>query len=148
METFKVKVDVGNKTMSLLDTQVCTLSTNAGYARISNPVTIPPMSEADINIKISRCDNESDVLVEPVAWLQKLNVHGAKCVVKVRKGKAVMRILNPTDKPIHMSGNKVIGIVTPLQQASVFTLSPHIPEQDNTASVSDTVSNKSQTEGP
>lgn len=39
MEAFKVKIDVGSETMSILDAQVCSLSTNAGYARISNPVT-------------------------------------------------------------------------------------------------------------
>ena len=142
MEAFKVKIDVGNKTMSILDAQVCMLSTNAGYARISNPVTIPPLSEADINIKISRCTNE-EVLVEPVAWLQKLNVQGAKCVVTVRKGKAIMRILNPSDKAVHLPGNKVIGIVTPLVQASVFTLSPHIPHDTPTAD-SSTASNSNE----
>ena len=132
MESFRVKIDVGNKTMSLLDdTQVCTLSTNSGYARISNPVIIPPLAESNIKIKMSRCDSVQDVLVEPVTWLQKLNVQGAKCVVTVRKGKAVMRVLNPTDNPIQLPGNKVIGIVTPIQQASVFTLSPHIAKQDN-----------------
>ena len=138
MTDFRVKIDMGNKTMSILDTQVCTISTNVGYARISNPVTIPPLSEANINIKISRCSNQ-EVLVEPVAWLQKHNVQGAKCVVTVRKGKAIMRILNPSDKPVHLSGNKVIGIVTPLTQASVFALSPHIPNHDT--STSDTTSN-------
>ena len=121
MEAFKVKIDVGNKTMSILDAQVCMLSTNAGFARISNPFTIPPLSEADININISRCTNE-EVLVEPVAWLQKLNVQGAKCVVTVRKGKAIMRILNPSNKAVHLPGNKVIGIVTPFVQGSVFNL--------------------------
>ena len=138
MTDFRVKIDMGNKTMSILDTQVCTISTNVGYARISNPVTIPPLSEADINIKISRCSNQ-EVLVEPVAWLQNHNVQGAKCVVTVRKGKAIMRILNPSDKPVHLSGNKVIGIVTPLTLASVFTLSPHIPNNDT--STSDTSNN-------
>ena len=132
MESFRVKIDVGNKTMSLLDdTQVCTLSTNNGYARISNPVIIPPLAESNINIKMSWCDSVQDVLVEPVTWLQKLNLQGAKCVVTVRKGKVVMHVLNPTDNPIQLPGNKVIGIVTPIQQASVFTLSPHIAKQNN-----------------
>lgn len=122
MERFRVNIDIGNKTMSILETKICSLSTNTGFARTSAAFTIQPNHEADINIKLSRCRNGSEVLVEPAPDLHKLQIQCAKCVITVQKGKAVLRIINPTSKQIYIPENKIIGVITALDQASVFSL--------------------------
>lgn len=48
-----------------------------------------------------------------------------------------------SDTAVHLSGNKVIGIVTPLVYASVFTLTPHLPNHDTPTSDSSTAANSS-----
>ena len=122
MERYKVKLDRGNRLMSILDAYICTLSTNVGYARTVNPITIDPNCETDITVKIARCQNGEEVLIEPIPWLQKMQLQGAKCVVTIQKGKSLVRLMNPTDKSIHLGGNKVIGLATSLNADTVFSL--------------------------
>ena len=120
MERHNVKLDIANKTMSLHDTMICSLQCSTGYARTCAPVYIDPNCEVDIGVKVSRCQNGDQVLIEPVPGLEKYQIKCAKCVVKVRKGCAVIRILNPTDKVLTLKGNQIVGVVTPLVSNQVF----------------------------
>lgn len=137
MEFHKVKLDIANKTMSihsLHDTKVFSLLTNTGYARTSAPINLEPKCEVNLGIKISRCQNGDQVLIEPVPWLSKFQTQGAKCLVSVKKGKAVMRIMNPTEKVIALKGNQIIGMVTRLESSNIFAFSDdnlHVPKENS-----------------
>ena len=122
MEKYRVNIDIGRKLMSIMETKVCQLSTKTGFARSASAFTIEPNHEADINIKLSRCKNGSQILVEPAPQLQKFQIQSAKCVITVLKGKGILRILNPTNKQIHVPENQIIGVITPLESPSIYSL--------------------------
>ena len=123
MEAHNVTLDIRGKKMNIQnDVKVCNLQTNTGYARTIKPVALPANSEIDINVKIARINTGDEVLLEPLGKLSYENIMGAKCLVKVNKGKSVMRLINPTDKVIHLRGNKVLAIVSQVEKANIFTL--------------------------
>ena len=93
-----------------------------GFARSASAFTIEPNHEADINIKLSRCKNGSQVLVEPAPQLHKLQIQSAKCIMTVRRGKGVLRILNPTNKQVFIPENQILGEITLLDSPSLYSL--------------------------
>lgn len=50
------------------------------------------------------------------------NILGAKCLVKVNKGKSVMRLINPTERNIQIKGNKVLAVVSQVEKVNIFML--------------------------
>ena len=123
MEAHHVTLDIKGKKMIIQDNvKVCSLQTNTGYARTIKPVTLPANSEIDISVKIARVQTNDEVLLEPLSKLASVNIMGAKCLVKVNKGKSVMRLINPTEKDIHLRGNKVLAIVSQVESTNIFTL--------------------------
>ena len=123
METHSVTLDIRGKKMIIQDhVKVCNLQTNTGYARTVTPVTLPANSESDIQVKIARVNTDQQVLLEPLARLANENIMGAKCLVKVNKGKAVIRLINPNEKEIRLKGNKVLAVVSQVEQTNVFAL--------------------------
>ena len=52
------------------------------------------------------------MLLEPLVKLANENIIGAQCLVKINKGKAVLRLINPNDSDIYLKGNKVLAIVS------------------------------------
>ena len=123
MEAHHVKLDIRGKKMTIQDNiKVCSLRTNTGYARTIKPATLPANSEIDIQVKIARVTTNDEVLLEPLSKLTNINIMGAKCLVKVNKGRSVMRLVNPTDKDIHLRGNRVLAVVSQVDQAKIFTL--------------------------
>ena len=64
--------------------------------------------EAEMSVKVSKRCTDEEVLLEPIATLQNYGNGGAKCLVKVHKGKAVFRVLNPNDKDKNIHVNKLL----------------------------------------
>ncbi|CAG2196219.1 unnamed protein product [Mytilus edulis] len=62
------------------------------------------------------------VLLEPTPNLLKLNLMAARCTVSVNQGKSVIRVLNPTDKPIFFSRRMVLAKVEDFDPDSVQPL--------------------------
>ena len=123
METHNVTLYIKGKKMIIQDhIKVCTLQTNTGYARTVKPVTLPANSEVDIQVKIAWVATDEEVLLEPLSKLANVNIMGAKCLIKVNKGRSVMRLVNPTDKDIHLRGNRVLAVVAQIEKAKIFTL--------------------------
>lgn len=74
------------------------LDTKEGIARTKKTVTIPKISEMLISVVVSRQQNWSEVLLEPLQSLASQNIFGSKCLVQVKKGRAFFKVLNPTHK--------------------------------------------------
>ena len=124
MEAHNVTLDFKGKKMVLQDNiKVCHLHTNTGYARTIKPITLPANSEVDIQVKIARINSDEEVLLEPLVKLANENILGAKCLVKINKGKAVLRLINPNESDIYLKGNKVLAIVSQVEKENIFSLS-------------------------
>ena len=106
MESHSVTLDLRGKTMIIQDRiKVCNLQTDTGYARTVKPVVLPANLEVDIQVKIARVNNTDEVLLEPLSNLVNNNIMGAKCLVKINKGRAALRLINPGDKSFHLKGS-------------------------------------------
>lgn len=69
METNKVVVDFATNTLSIKSDSakhlVCSIETNAGYARASKIFKVPSNSETVLEVKVSRRKTNDIVLLEP-----------------------------------------------------------------------------------
>lgn len=123
METHSVTLDIKGKKMIIHDNvKVCSLRTNTGYARTVKPIKLPANSEIDIPVKIARVSTNDEVLLEPLSSLANESILGAKCLIKVNKGKSVMRLANLSESDVQLRGNKVLAVVSQVEKAHVFTL--------------------------
>jgi hypothetical protein len=108
LDSHEVLIDIKNKRLSLLkNVKVCSLSTCRAYARTKKHTVIKPNSESRIPVKIARVKSDQEILLEPFSTLHNQNLIGAKCLVKVKNGKSVFRVVNPTDRPVHLAPNKI-----------------------------------------
>ena len=101
---------------------ICLIKTSAGLARTVDTVVIPKRSEININVSVSRRKTGDEVLLEPQQNLAKMHIHAAKCLVKVQNGRAIMRLLNPTNSDISLRCNKVLANVSDIYNAQVFPI--------------------------
>ena len=124
METHNIILDIRAKQMHIHgpEVYVCQLRTCTAYARTRKPVVLKANSEVDIQVKIARVGNNKQVLLEPLSDLMKRNVMGARCLVKVQKGKAVLRLANPTDKNIFWKNNTIFATVSEIDEQHVSCL--------------------------
>ena len=133
LEAHSVTLDIRGKKMIIQDhVKVCSLQTNTGYARTVKSINLPANSEIDVQVKIARVNTSDEVLLEPLARLANENLLGAKCLVKVNKGKSVMRLINPTETNIQIKGSKVLAIVSQVEKANIFMLDDGQTDQTET----------------
>ena len=123
METHNVTLDIRGKKMHIQDNiKVCNLQTNTGYARTVKGTTLPANSEVDIQVKIARVNDNDEVLIEPLSKLSNETIMGARCLVRIKKGRAVIRMINPNNRDIHLKGNKVLAVVSQVETQNIFSL--------------------------
>lgn len=131
-----VKIDFVRKQMIIRDIKVCALKTDTGYASTVRPTVIEANSEVLIPVKVAPVKDEEEVLLEPLGSLSSLNIIGAKCLVTEKKGKALIRLANPTAQKIYLKGNKMLAIVSPFESSCVYSLSTCSTRQQNTSTSS------------
>ena len=102
--------------------KVCVIKTSAGLARTASAVTIPKRSEITIPVLVSRRNTGDIVLLEPQQNLAKLHLVAAKCLVKVQRGKAVIRLLNPTNSDIELKKSHVLAKITDVHSGQVYPI--------------------------
>lgn len=71
------------------------------------------------------------MLLEPVHNLQSIDIGGVKCLVKVHKGRAIIRVLNQK-KNIDFPVNKIVATVCDIDNKQVYTLHGSKSENENT----------------
>ena len=123
MESHSVILAIRGKNMITEDyVKVCSLQTNTDYARTAKPVKIPANSEIDIQVKIARVNTDDDVLLEPLSRIANESILGAKYLLKVNKGKSVMRLINLSETDLYLRGNKVLAVLSQVEKANIFAL--------------------------
>lgn len=138
LTTHKVSIDLDAGKIDIKDRVLSAslITTKAGFARVDRATCVPANSEIDLNVKISRRKNNEIVLLEPVSYLQSQNIGGAKCLVKVHKGKAFMRVMNPTPQDIELPANRIVASICDIDKNNVHLLDGSNPKSSqNSASV-------------
>ncbi|CAC5404284.1 Transposon Ty3-G Gag-Pol polyprotein,Transposon Ty3-I Gag-Pol polyprotein,Retrovirus-related Pol polyprotein from transposon 297 [Mytilus coruscus] len=108
--------------------KVCMIQTiSTGLARTYYPVTISPFCEINVGVKISKRNSGEIVLLEPVSNLVDSNLTSAKCLVKINKKRAVIRLMNPTNQKIHILATKVLASVSDIDLNFIHDLDNNEP---------------------
>ncbi|KAK3101592.1 hypothetical protein FSP39_004699 [Pinctada imbricata] len=97
---------------------ICSIITDTGLARVSNTVVIPSRSETTIQVRVSRCHDDEEVLLEPLHSLSLQHIIAAKCVVKVKAHGAYLKVMNPTYQDIRLKRDQVLATVHELDSDS------------------------------
>lgn len=124
---FNGKIDCGNKTLYLNDGKealVSQIKEIFGLARTTEAITIPKKSESIITISVSKFKNGDQVLLEPRPTLTLKHLIGAKCVVTVHKGKAVLKLLNPTNSDILLKRREILAQVYNVNDTDILPFEP------------------------
>ena len=124
LEHHKVNIDFNNGKIYLKDKvfSASLITTKGGFARVDRPTCVPAGSEIDLKVKIARRQNKEIVLLEPVKYLHDSSIGGAKCLVTVRKGRAFIRVMNPTSRDIELPVNKIVASVSDIHHDNVYVL--------------------------
>ena len=79
--------------------------------RTIGSVTIPATSQVVLPVVCKMSSTQSKFgLIEPVqSLLTNSNLLGARCIVQIRNGRSVFRLLNPSNSKVELKPNQVIG---------------------------------------
>ena len=79
--------------------------------RTIGSVTIPVTSKVVLPVVCKMGSTQSKFgLIEPVqSLLTSSNLLGARCIVQIRNGRSVFRLLNPSNSKVELKPNQVIG---------------------------------------
>ena len=133
----KVDIDFGSKLVYIEDNLVHTslIQSNDGLARIVVPTEIPPNSQINVLVRVSRRKAGEQVLLEPSSTLNNRNLAGARCMVKLHKPdktpRANMSIINPTENSVYLQADTVVATV---HEADISEQQPLADEADNNSS--------------
>ena len=128
----KVQIDLDKRTVYIQDKLVsaCFLKRKTGLARTGRKgVTIPAGSQMNIELKVSRRKAGEVVLLEPIPHLQSRQLAGAKCLVTVKRGRAPISLLNPTQSDIYIPGHIVVANVIDIDVENIQSLDSHLQSQ-------------------
>ena len=102
------------------------LETNSGLVpRCLDSYTLPVNSEVILPVHISRRTQGENVLLEPTQNLASKKIMAARCVVQVGQGKAVIRLVNPTNKRIHLPRRYILANVIDINTDNINKLDEH-----------------------
>lgn len=124
MKDYHVKIDFHKRIMTVMDELVSVsliCDSKFGYVRCMKPVDIPAETEIDIPVRISREYKNDTVLLEPSENLHSVNLVGARCLVTTCKGKAIMRVLNPTKSTIKVLPNRILAHVNVIDCNEIYS---------------------------
>ncbi|CAC5362564.1 unnamed protein product [Mytilus coruscus] len=124
LETNNVTINLSRKSMEISDkcAKICSLETNSGLARCIKSCALPANSEIVLPVHVSRRIQGEQVLLEPNPNLEKKQLMGARCIVTVNKGKSVFRIINPTNKTVHLPRRYVLANAINVDEQFMQTL--------------------------
>lgn len=126
--------------------QVSLLSTKSGKARTAKRFKVPANSMANISVKISDIFLNDVVLLEPLPLLNKYELIGASCLVKVSKSGSKFQIINPTDMAVTIPKFSIIANVMPVVEDSIQSLSDDKREKQKNKCVANINSSKMKKE--
>lgn len=130
---YKCDVDFQYNTLKIKAANIfvaLTRDSKFGYARCLKPEVIPANSEVAINVRISSENKNETILLDPAENLQGVNIVGARCLVTTKKGKAVIKLANPSDEDVYLSPTGILANVHPIDFNQIYDL-----EEDEATSV-------------
>lgn len=128
MNKHKAKIDFDSQALLLPDENndvhnIHLLSASEGQARASSTVLIPKRSEMNIPVNISHLKNCTNVLLEPnPSLIQNMQLIAARCLVQLDKGKAYLRVMNPTHSDVQIYARLILASVIRIDEHDVFAL--------------------------
>jgi hypothetical protein len=127
LKTNNVTLNLSQNTMNLSDneTKMCMLETNSGLARCLDSYKLPGNSKVILPVHISRRTPGENVLLEPTQNLASKKIMAARCVVQVGQGKAVIRLVNPTNKRIYLPRRYILANVLDINTDNINKLDEH-----------------------
>lgn len=137
LNAHKVEIDFGRKLVYIEDNLVYTSIKHSddGLARICKNTEIPPNSQINVLVRVSRRKADDQVLLEPANTLNNRCLAGAKCLVKLhrqrRQSTAHMSILNPTPNPVFIHADTIVATV---HEFEIDQLQPWTDELDKDGS--------------
>ena len=90
-------------------------------AKVMKEIQISPRSQQNFRVKLSKLKESKNILLEPTDNLVDRKLMGAKCLVHVKKSKAIFRVLNPTNQTILLQRNLVIANAYRLDEQAEIT---------------------------
>lgn len=138
LRTNHATIDYATNTLNI-DTKsnmhVCPIIADTGLSRAIDNVIIHKRSETTIRVKISRCVEGEEVLLEPVPALALKHIIAAKCIVTVHNHGAYLKVMNPTYNDINLTNNQVLATVQELSKGRVIPLEEESFTNINTVSM-------------
>ncbi|CAC5416210.1 unnamed protein product [Mytilus coruscus] len=124
LETNNVTINLSRKSMEISDkcAKICSLEINSGLARCIKSCALPANSEIVLPVHVSRRIHGEQVLLEPNPNLEKKQLMGARCIVTVNQGKSVFRIINSTNKTVHLPRRYVLANAINVDEQFMETL--------------------------
>ena len=122
MKSNHVKIDFQRKLFTVGKVVSVNLVCDSKYGQVKcvKPEIIPAESEVVLPVRLTNCNVKGTVLLEPSNWLPSKMLMGAKCLVKVKKNKCVMRLTNPTKDDIKLSPKRVIAYVNLVNSQQIY----------------------------
>ena len=98
----------------------CLTSSRIGLARLKGSVTLPPLSETLVPVRLSKLGHGQVSIVEPVQSLVNHNVALARAVIKSHHGKCACKLLNPLPFEVRLKSNVVVGKLLSVDEHSIM----------------------------
>lgn len=117
-------IDLANNTISVFEGLTIANLNLASVQRSASgsvvaKVSIPAQSECNVPISLSHSLGTT-VLIEPLEHLPTVNnIMGARTVVKTTSNKAVVRVINPTNRQVTLKPGKVIATAYTLSDSDI-----------------------------
>ena len=120
-------VDLGQGKLHLQNfLAVAAVSLGNSAAKTDKPICIPARSEIEICVSVPKSLHKQTILLEPAPT--NFEFRASRCLTNVKKGKAFLRILNPTKSEINLPSKSIVASVTLIDSNNVFTLSDTEPQ--------------------
>lgn len=90
-----------------------------GLARLTGSVTLQPLSETLVPVRLSRIGHDGVGIVEPIQSIFEKNVALARAVVRSDNGRASCKLLNPLPFEVTLKSRMVVGKLLPVDESSI-----------------------------
>ena len=139
LKHFKAVIDMISQTLTLhindqqVTTKLCEPPSVSSLLRTYQNCMLPAQSETLVPVRVNKKiwnQPMSCMLAEPTINLaSKFSISAARCLIAVKEGKSVLRVINPTDASISLNKGTVIGKANTIMPACVSLLTTG--ESDN-----------------
>ncbi|KAK6181961.1 hypothetical protein SNE40_009736 [Patella caerulea] len=124
MERFNTKIDISKRIVSFDEgiPDIALISNNIGLVRPQKSIVLKARHHVDVRVRLANFKYCNAVLLEPNPILAKKGIVGARYLVQPLEGKAVLRLLNSTNKNIKIYKSSILATVNNIGENSIMDL--------------------------